>query len=528
MPRLSVFLLGRNTAMRNTPQLILGTGNRYGGSSERELLTIPARSLPHMLVSGVTGSGKSYFAAALAASAMAAGIQVIIPDITGSTWRILLKILLTTGYFQSPSAFQRLICLDLANASARGIYPPCNVLQTGFDPHATSEMVVESIRRVSSLHDSYINVALLFKIGAYVLAHNNLPLFPFLYYLFTEPDLRARLLATIDDEIIKSAFAQFGFTRDGTVPASMQPTIKRLQLLVMNPILRYSLGQQENILDIAALLRSGSSAIINLNLPSPDAARIWAALLMANIEMVTPSRGEVSDARPPRMCLLLLDEFQTFISHSETALSAALERFRKHNIRVCLLHQHFGQVPEHLLGALSQCGIVVAFHLDRRSDAKISAELLKLPYDEFLPKPVFVNRRRPYAVTPQFYSRSEQQEMHIDAITSLRPREAFIQLPDQRQGSVVYTMQTLTVDDSKVNPQKLSEIEETYFQLYFRPQAEIDTAITARLQSLLNRSVDISRDDTINLPSSSYGKHDIHQEREIDDDEWQYLREERR
>jgi hypothetical protein len=508
--------------MGNTPYIILGTGTGYPESNGREYIGIPAPSLPHSLVSGVTGSGKSYFAAALAASAMAAGIQVILPDITGSTWRILLKILLTTGYFRSRDAFQRLICLDLANAAARGLFPPCNLLQTGFDPHATSEMVLEGIRRVSSLHDSYVNVALLFRLGAYVLARNNLPLFPFLYYLFVEPNLRSRLLATIDDEIIKTAFDQFGFTRDGAVPSSMQPTIKRLQLLVMNPILRYSLGQQENILDIAALLRSGKSLIMNLNLPSPDAARILAALLMAYIEMVTPSRGELSDARPPQMCLLLLDEFQVFISHSETMLGTALERLRKYNIRVCLLHQHFGQVPEYLLGALSQCGIVTAFHLDRRSDAKISAELLKMPYTEFLPKPVLVNPRRPHAGTPQFYSRSEQSEMHIDAITALKPREAFIRLPDQKQGSRVYKMQTITVDDSKVNPQQLKEIEEEYLRLYFRSQQEIDTAITARLNSILNRRTHISEnelnnknsdvDATISPSSAAYGENNIQPE----------------
>jgi hypothetical protein len=102
---------------------------------------------------------------------------------------------------------------------------------------------------------------------------------------------------------------------------------------------------------------------------------------------------------------------------------------------------------------------------------------------------------------------------------------------------VVYTLQTLTVDESKVNPHKLKEIEEAYLRLYFRPQNEIDAAITAQLNSILTRSINISDDGlnnkkgnadaTINPSSSAYGKNNIHQERENDDDEWQYLREER-
>lgn len=484
-----------------TSHLVLGSGIRYQGSNERELITLPAQSLPHCLVSGVTGAGKSYFAAALAASAMAAGMQVIVPDITGSTSRILLKILLTTGFFRSPDAYKRLIFLDVDTAAKRGLYVPWNVLQTGFDPYATSETVLEGIRRVSSVQDNYINVALLFKLGSYVLAYHQLPLFPYLYNLFVDPVFRAQLVTSIDDAVVQTGFEQFGFKRDGSIAAAMQPTIKRLQLLVMNPILRYSLGQQQNVLDSAALLRNGRSVIINLKLDgSSDAAQMLATLLMASIEMTAPSRGDVSDRQPPHMCLLVLDEFQTFIGHSETALSAVLERFRKHNIRICLLHQHWAQIPERIQGALSQCGVVVAFHLDRRSDAKTSAELLKFPYDEFFVKPTFVNPRRIQHITPQFYSRAEQQEQAIDEITNLRAREAFIRLPNKEQGTMLYKMRTLDVRESNVNIQQLRDIEEAYIRLYFRPKETIDEEIANRTKSILSQMIQPSYENT---PTSS-------------------------
>jgi hypothetical protein len=430
-------------------KIILGTGSIYGpGNTERgqELVAIPDHALMHGLVTGKSGYGKSYFIASLVVVLLSSSVQVILLDPHGETSKLVLHLLLSTNFFNIyPDAYSRLLYLNLPLAASQQRYLPFNILRTNLDPYTASDPVLEAFRRAfpSLKGGTYINIETLVKIGAFVLAAHNLPLLPYLYYLFTDALFRERLLADITDDVVQRSFAQYGFTRTGDIPAAMQPTIKRINQWAMIPALRYSLGQQQNFLDPYTLLANKQSAIINLNLSSPDAMRIIGCLFMAFMEMAVSTRA--TGAQKPRPCMLLIDEFHNFIAHSGDTMSKVFEEFRKRHVYLTGVHQHWGQIPESLQGALNQCEIVTTFHLER-SDAKLSAELLDYPYDEYLPKPVFANPRRPHAITPQFYSRTEQRDMFIDAITKLNKREAFIKLPSHETGSVLYKMRTLNVD----------------------------------------------------------------------------------
>jgi hypothetical protein len=71
---------------------------------------------------------------------------------------------------------------------------------------------------------------------------------------------------------------------------------------------------------------------------------------------------------------------------------------------------------------------------------------------------------------PTFYSLPEQWEGWVQAITDLRPREAFVRKPDGK----VSKIKTLSVPDPAVDPQRLAEVEEHYLRTYFRPKDDID------------------------------------------------------
>jgi hypothetical protein len=479
-------------------RIILGVGSRYPQTmrNERELVTIPARDLMHIHVIGKSGYGKSFWLATFFLMLLSCGISATIVDVSGDLSRLVLRLLIATGFFQShPDAFSRLIYLNLPHAAKRRLYAPFNVLDTTFDPYSASDMVMEAFRRASPAlkGGTYTNIETLIKIGSFVLASHKLPLLPYLYYLFTDAAFRERLLAGIRDEVVLRSFAQFGFTRAGDVPTAMQPTLKRINLLAFDQELRYSLGQQHNLLDFRALLTEGRSLLINLNLPSPDARRLLGCLTTVYAEMGAKSRGDIAAEQRTGKHVLILDEFQNFVAQSGEALSAICEECRKYGLYLCLANQYWGQVPENLRGALNQCEIALAFHLER-SDAAVSADLLSFPHEELLPKPVFVNPHRRQYATPQFYSRNEQRDLHIDAITKLPKREAFARLPSREHGSVTYKMRTLDADDSGVNQRTLEEIEEAYFSRYFRSQSDIEAEITARLHGILSSRVHRSQD----------------------------------
>jgi hypothetical protein len=365
-----------------------------------------------------------------------------------------------------------------------------------------------------------------------VLASHKLPLLPYLYYAFTDAAFRERLLAGITDEVVQRSFAQFGFTRTGDVPTSMQPTLKRINLLAFDQDLRYSLGQQHNLLDFRTILAEGRSLIINLNLPSPDARRLLGCLTTIYAEMGAKLRGDIPAEQRRGKHVLILDEFQNFVAQSGDALSAICEECRKYGLYLCLANQYWGQVPESLRGALNQCEIALAFHLER-SDAALSADTLGFPYEEFLHKPMFVNPQRRQSATPQFYSRSEQRERHIDAITKLPKREAFVRLPSREHGSEIYKIRTLDAGDSMVNERTLEGIEEAYLFRYFRSQADIEAEHANMLRSILSNRVNrlengtgswyINQNDIITQSPPAYAN-DIQKTESDNADEAEHLR----
>jgi hypothetical protein len=289
------------------------------------------------------------------------------------------------------------------------------------------------------------------------------------------------MLAHVSDEVIRKSFAQYGFTRVGQVPASMYPTLNRLYRIAFSPLLRYSLGQSENILDFHRLLAEQRSVIINLNTPSPEAKRLLGCFYTVYAEMGARSRGEIPAEQRKGKHVLILDEFQNFVAQSGDAMASILEECRKFGLFLCLAHQHWKQVPDELLGAMRQCEIALTFHLDR-PDAKISEEVLGFPFIERLPKPAEIDLLNPLPTRRQYYSRSEQKDKHIDNIVALRKREVIARLP----GENFYRLHTLDVDERDVKADVLASVENSYLKLYFQSEE----TIKQRFQNNLNVSLD--------------------------------------
>src|SRR5204863_639359 len=127
------------------------------------------------------------------------------------------------------------------------------VLSTGHDPYITADMVLEAFRRAfpAIKGGTMINIELLLKLSSYVLAANNLPLFPYLYYLLSDHSYRSRLLssAAVTDSLVIHFFEQHTNPKTGQLTIGADPTVKRLFNLCFAPAIRFSLGQARNVLD---------------------------------------------------------------------------------------------------------------------------------------------------------------------------------------------------------------------------------------------------------------------------------------
>jgi hypothetical protein len=511
-------------------QLILGVGQRIGTHREgREVVSLPCQDLMHTLCTGKSGFGKSRFLCAFAVMLLSRGIPFILIDPAGDLARLMLAQLVALGYFaQHTDPFANLLYLDIPAAHARQLYLPFNVLRTNHDPYTTADVVLEAFKRAFPALKSgtAVNIETLVKLCSYVLAVHQLPLFPYLYYLLTDAAYRQTLLRSITDDLVVQFFTQHTNQRTGELDVGVESTIKRLFLIAFAPLLRYSLGQTDNVLNFHNVLAAGKSIILNLNVPDPDAMRLLGCLTTVGIELAAKARGQIPASQRTSRTMLFIDEFHNFCAQSGDAMDHVLVECRKVGLFLCLAHQSFTQLSASLKGALNNCDMRVLFRVER-ADAEEGAPLLGFPIDLSLLKPSTSG-------TPRSYSTAEQKELHIQAITQLAKREAFIRLPEDR----VYKMECLTVDDPIIDPTMLAAIEGEYLRRYFRKQAVVEAEIATYLDNTRSHGVSVLQKapSGIQFPSAIIGLHPpfaasayesnngFHATKDTDEDEDEILR----
>jgi hypothetical protein len=467
------------------PLLVLGVGKpftlRGRGVYQREYIRLALRELMHVHVIGSSGYGKSYWLAALYLILLSCGLTVTVLDPAGDLAKLVLKLLLATQFFTTyPDALSRFVYLNISAGADRGLYVPYNPLNIGEPPDVAAALVVEAFKRASSTlaSGSAPNIETLIRNGAHALAENKLPLLPYLHYLYTDQTFRERVLANVSDPIVKQTFVQFGFTRGGKPSSTLIPAINRINKLASSRLLRYTLGQYENVLDFKRIIADGNRSLaINLNTADPEDMQFLGCLLTVYAELGAKRRGQVDKNDRKTKHMLIIDEFQNFVSRSARALIAMFEQTRKYGLFLTLSHQYWGQIPEEMRGAVNQCEINVVFRV-KGEDAAKSHEYLGFEHEPFLPKPVgYINPLSTRAFTPQYYSEAEQRSQRIALMAKLPKKTALIQRPNHP----LYLMQAPEVDDRSVSADAVAELEEQYFKRYFRSEADIKADIARRL-----------------------------------------------
>jgi hypothetical protein len=429
----------------------------------------------HVHVIGVSGSGKSRFLAGLYIDLLRAGGAATLIDPHGDLARLVLARLVHEGYFRAPQAFRDLLYLDLPAAARQGRYFPFNVLRTTGLPHTIAANVLDAFHRAwPALGQGQAPMFdLLVQNGVKVLISNGLPL-PALFRLLVEKEFRDALLTQEADPEVVAVFRSW-YDR---LPLRDQldqggAALRRLGLLIFDPILKYSLAQSANLLDYRALLDRGQSVIVNLALESSEARRLLGCLLTVSAEYGALSRAEAADdaraAAPYHH--LILDEFSEFTAQSEEALVRILSQTRKYGLFLVMAHQTWSQTSERVRGAIQNAGVEVTFKLGRE-DALRSAGIVGRVDPLQVKHELAEYGERSH---PLFYSLPEQWEQWAQILEDLPPRHAYIRLP---RGAVSY-VKTINVPTPTGNREDVAAVEAYYLEHAFRSKAAVDAELAA-------------------------------------------------
>jgi hypothetical protein len=414
-----------------------------------------------MHVLGKTGSGKSYFLAGLFLSLHEAGLPVTLVDPHGDLAELVLAHLVGRGLYRDTRAFERVIYLDLAAADARGLYLPFNFLDQPYSDHAMAELVSEACKRAwPELATGAPTFENILKHSVIALRQNRLPLTR-LADLLTDAVLRNELLGHVTDAQVVRFFRMRMDQWGREAPLMKESTLNRADLLTLTPLLRYSLGNPRNRLDFRQLLDAGTSVIINLAFPYPDARRLFGCLLTVGMESAALSRANTAtDDRGPTHHLLL-DEFSQFTAQSETALTRMLSETRKYGLFCVMAHQNWSQADERLRGALQNAGLEFIFKAGRL-DAEYSARLLGW-VDPMSVKHQVDDDEVEKRTHPTYFPLVEQWERYIQQIQFLKQGHAFVRLPDDS----VRRIKTRTLPTLRLPRGELASVKEEYLRRYF-------------------------------------------------------------
>lgn len=454
----------------------------YGSALWRRALSLsPHRAAVHFHVLGVSGSGKSRFLATLFLAFLRAGLSATLIDPHGDLARLILGHLVADKTFDDPKAFEKILYLDLPAAARQELYLPLNVLRQPVSPHATASNIVEAMHRTwPALGDGAAPMFdTLVQNGVKALVTNNEPL-PRLYHFLTDKGYRDRLLDEEADEGVRGVFRDWydKLSPRDQLDASGS-TLRRVNLLSFDPVLTYSLGQKETVLNFREILDQGKSVIINLAIENPEARRLLGSLLTVGAEQGALSRASLPPDQRFGTHFLIIDEFSEFSAQSSEALARMLSQTRKYGLFMVMAHQTVDQVGERLKSALQNVGVDVVFALGP-DDANYYARILGHVEPKTVSEQVEEAR--------ESVGMSEQWETWRQQLLELYQGQAFVSLRSHHRPPLwrrmtgiykphLYRVATPNMPDPKVDPTRLYEIESYYLRTLFTKKEDVPTMV---------------------------------------------------
>lgn len=438
----------------------------------------------HKVISGITGSGKSYFLASIFLLIFRLGISVVLIDPNGDLAKLILTLLAGSDYFTDPRSYSRLWYVDFKRAE-KDYAIAFNLLNQPYEAHTIANNLLESMHRAFPVSGTTANLDNVILAASLVLIENSLPITE-LPRLILDAQFRERLLCQVSDPLVVEFFrSKFG---EKVQSQLVDSTMRRAFLLTFSPVLRNTLGQKENMLNMRHILDTGRSCILNLGGLDDQSKRLLGGALLVNIEQAFLSRADIDPAlRKPAH--VIIDEFPVFSTHSEQSFSVILEQVRKYKGTLYLAHQTQSQLSSGMAGSLQN-----AISINMRSGYSDSSTLVQ-----------------------QFYRpQIEQSGNFLDSLLRLvgfkseKPRSIFADVENTNQAKYLFEtlerqeaivtlngvstlIRTNTISSVNVEPREVEEIENNYATKLLTPLSQIGKNASSPHLTLVSSPVTLAK-----------------------------------
>jgi hypothetical protein len=385
----------------------------------------------HLHCIGLSNSGKSKFVEGLFVSDVLAGRGCCLIDPDEDLAYDTIRHLMTLGYFHDGNnkhpharlaAYERIIYFEPAR---KEYCIPFNILNNpGFEPDALAGHVTEAFKRAwTSIKEGprFLAVA---QPAILLLVEAGMTL-PDLYLLLEDAEFRAQVLARSKNRgLVKQFLREFEIWNE-TQAINNESVTNKLTDHVFSPPVRSCMGVSANHINARHIMDSGKVLIVNLRGLSEQVQRLFGSLLTILFEQAALDRPQ--HARRP--FYYHLDEFQDYCAGEGAAvtLSKLLSRARKRNFYLHLYHQSLGQLHGHIMDALGNVALNVAFQVSY-PDAQALIHIFKV--------------------------RSENWAEDIAHMQDLLPRHAWVK---QRHKSLCEIV-SASIPSYTTTPQQLEEV----------------------------------------------------------------------
>ena len=407
--------------------------------------------------------GKSALMASLFVQLHTQGVACCLIDPHSDLALDCLSGLVDQGYFQRPDAVDKLLYVDFRRTDA---FLPFNVLDQPYPDHAIADWLVEVCTRAwPALGDGAApTFENLVRHATVLLCQNGRLPFTDLARVLTDKPYRDELLAGVSDPQVHRFFRDRVDQWGKEAALMKESSLNRADLLTFHPTLRYSLGQQRNVLNFRALMDQGVSLIVNLGGLPEQVQRFLGAFICHGFEVAALSRADIP-ASQRTYYALFLDEFSMFCSQTESGLARMLSLCRKYGLFLTMAHQTVSQVSERMAGAL-QNAVTIGFRMGR-TDAEWAARRFgRFEAGEI--KHEVIDPQAADRTHPIYTSLAEQAERWVKAIEDLDRGEAFVRL-----GRTTTKIRTRILPKPRASRQELQAVMDHYATRLMVPAPEV-------------------------------------------------------
>jgi hypothetical protein len=438
----------------------------------------------HKVISGITGAGKSFFLASIFLLIFRLGITVVLIDPNGDLAKLILTLLASSDYFTDSRSYSRLWYVDFKR-SEKDYAIAFNVLNQPYEPHTTANNLLESMHRAFPVSSTTANLDNVLLAACLVLIENALPITE-LPPLILDAQFRDSLLLSVSDPLVVQFFkSKFG---DKVNSSLVDSTMRRSFLLTFSPVLRNTLGQRVNKLNMRHILDAGISCIFNLGGLDDQSKRLLGGALLVNIEQAFLSRADLDPVlRKPAH--VIIDEFPVFTSHSEQSFSVILEQLRKYKATLYLAHQTQSQLSSGMAGSLQN-----AVSVNMKSGYTDSSTLVQQFYRpledkshgffDTLLRVVGIKPLKPRSIFADVTNTNEAKYL----FETLDRQEAIVTL-----NGVSTLIKTNTIPTTHLKEGVLQEVEDTYAAKLLTPLSQVGIDTSASHLTLVSSSVALAK-----------------------------------